>query len=52
MNARIVRAARLEEPGLSSYGVALEYMDSRMEIQYRKDGRMIRRRLRSEGFGL
>jgi hypothetical protein len=52
MNARLLRAARLEEPELSSYGVALEYLDNRMEIQYREDGRMIRRRLRSEGFGL
>lgn len=52
MNARLLRAARMEEPGLSSYGVALDFMDSRMEIQFREDGHLIRRRLKSDGFAL
>lgn len=52
MNAKIVKAGRLEEPELSSFGVALDYMDSMMIIQLREDGRVLRRRLESIGFEL
>ena len=52
MNAKIIKAARLEEPELSSFGVSMDYMDSKMELQIREDGRVVRRRLRSEGFDL
>jgi hypothetical protein len=52
MNAKLLKAAKVEEPEQSSYGVSIHFMDSRMEILFREDGRMLRRRLSSEGFSL
>jgi hypothetical protein len=52
MNAKILRAARFEEPERSSFAVELDYMDSKMVLQLREDGRVIRRRLTADGFEL
>ena len=50
MRAEFTRAARLEEPGLSSYGVVIEGADLRMKIQLTKEGKIVRRNLSTEGF--
>ncbi len=50
MNAKITKAARLEEPGFDGYGVVYTYMKDNWTVQIDKDGFIVRRKLKSDGF--
>ncbi len=50
MNAEITKAARLEEPGFDGYGVIYMYMQDQWTIQISKEGKILRRILKSDGF--
>lgn len=50
MNADIILATRMEEPGFVGYGVAFMYKKDRWGVQITKEGKVVRRRLTSEGF--
>lgn len=50
MGAKIILAARLEEPGFDGYGVAFLYKKDRWGVQVSKEGKIIRRKLTTEGF--
>ena len=49
-DARITKAARLEEPGFDGYGVAYIYKEDKWTVQISKEGKIVRRRLSSSGF--
>ena len=50
MNAKITKAARLEEPDFDGYGVVYIYLKDNWTVQISKDGAIERRMLKSDGF--
>ncbi|MEJ2595328.1 MAG: PepSY-like domain-containing protein [bacterium] len=48
--AKLIVAAIYEEPGFTGYGVAFHYKKDRWGVQISKEGKIIRRKLTSEGF--
>lgn len=49
-DAKLTKAARLEEPGFDGYGVIYIFKGDQWTVQISKEGKIVRRRIRSESF--
>lgn len=49
-DAKLTIAARMEQPGFDGYGVIYTYKQDQWTVQISKEGKIIRRRVRGEGF--